>query len=127
MREGKALGLKCVRFIPEPGTPGTGTEANTREDGTFSLLAIRPGALKAEEGAIPGSYLVTVTEPAVPLAAARPQMPPGIPEPAITPADLASLKGSLIPPGYTSPETTQLRAEVPRGGATIDLTLTSGR
>ena len=35
------LAFKTVYFHPEPGTPGTGAAANTKEDGSYTLLAIR--------------------------------------------------------------------------------------
>ncbi len=123
--DGKALGLKSVRFVPEQGTPGAGGEGTTQEDGTYSLFAVRPGALKAEQGVPPGSYAVVVTEPAIPISTPQPKETPGEPAPAVAPADLISRKRSLIPPAYFAAETTKLRVQVPKSGGSIDLKLSS--
>src|SRR3954452_6742255 len=65
--DGKPLAFKSVYFHPEPGTPGTGAATTTKEDGSYTLLAIRNGAMKALPGVPAGAYRVVITEPKVPI------------------------------------------------------------
>lgn len=121
--DGKPLALKSVRFIPEQGTPGAGGEATTKEDGTYALYVVRPGSLKPEYGILPGSYVVVVTEPTIPIGTPKVKESPD--QPAITPADAAALQRSPIPRVYTQPETTSLRATIRPNEGAVDLALTS--
>ncbi|NLF70729.1 MAG: hypothetical protein GX575_16985 [Candidatus Anammoximicrobium sp.] len=125
--DGKPLGLMSVRFLPEAGTPGAGAEALTEEDGSYSLTCVRPGALKAERGIVPGSYRVVVTEPPVAPAAPPPQEQTESqwPEPAVAPPAPKRQRESVIPLPYTRAETTALRIAVPPEGGPIDLALRS--
>jgi hypothetical protein len=81
------LAFKTVYFHPEPGTPGTGAAANTKEDGSYTLLAIRSGATKDLPGAPAGAYRVTISEPTIPIPVPSPaeQGPDGDPSAAIGP------------------------------------------
>jgi hypothetical protein len=121
--DGKPLPYKSVYYHPEPGTPGTGAATTTKEDGSYSLLAIRNGAVKTLPGVPAGSYKVVITEPKVPVGPAA-EVPAGQPEPAVGPAG-PSRKRAEIPARYSKPETTPLRVEVPPEGGTLDLKLTS--
>jgi hypothetical protein len=123
--DGKALAFKSVRFIPEPGTPGAGAGANTTGDGSYTLIAVRPGATRDVMGVPAGAYRVVVTEPMFPIEARPPEGPDGQPAPAVGPADAWPGKKPAIPSRYSDPETTPLRVEVPRQGGALDLPLTS--
>jgi hypothetical protein len=61
--DGKPLPLKDVGFVPAAGSASHGGFARTREDGTFELRAVVPGALKIHHGARPGTYAVVLSEP----------------------------------------------------------------
>lgn len=124
--DGKPLGSKSVRFVPDQGTPGQGAGCVTQEDGTYTLLAVRPGVTKDTGGITPGSYLVVVTEPLLPAGAKPVAERPGEPAPAIAPSDPGRSRKSVIPPQYASPETTKLRVEIPPQGGVVDLALRSG-
>lgn len=123
--DGEPLWFKSVRFIPEPGTPGVGAGANTAADGSYTLLAVRPGATRDVYGVPPGKYRVVVAEPLIPIEALPPESPDGTPAPAVGPLDPGPRKRPVIPARYSNPETTELRIEVPPGGGVIDLPLTS--
>lgn len=122
--DGKPLAFKSVRFIPQPGTPGTGAGANTAANGTYTLIAVRPGATRDVKGVPPGAYRVVVTEPMFPIAAPK-EEPDGPPAPAIGLPESNPRKRPVIPSHYTNPETTKLRVEVPREGGVVDLPLSS--
>ncbi len=97
--DGKPLPLKDVAFMPTAGTVSHGGGARTRDDGSFELRAVVPGALKIYRGARPGAYAVVVSEPDF-----ASEAEPGQPVP----------KGSGIPvPAvYQDAAKTPLRAEV---------------
>jgi hypothetical protein len=84
--DGKPLPLKNVGFVPVAGSASHGGFARTREDGSFELRAVVPGALKILKGARPGAYAVVVSEPDF-AADVEPGQPvpkgSGIPVPAI--------------------------------------------
>jgi len=121
----KPLAFKTIYFHPEPGTPGTGAAANTKEDGSYTLLAIRGGATKDLPGVPAGNYRVAITEPTIPIEAPMPVAgPDGGPPPAVG-LPPPSRKRSVIPGRYTNLETTPLRVEVKPEGGTVDLKLTS--
>ncbi len=122
----KPLAFKNVRFIPEPGTPGVGAGANTDGDGTYTLIAVEPGATRDTLGVMPGSYKVVVAEPIFPIEEPLPQASGDGPAPAIGLPDPRSKKQkATIPARYTKPETTPLRVEVPADGGSIELKLTA--
>lgn len=126
--DGQPLGLKTLRFIPEPGTIGSGGGATTAQDGSYALIAVRPGATADVPGIPPGSYRVVVSEPMFPIQQPPPQAPDGFPAPAVGPLDPddpQTRAPSAIPPMYTAAETTKLRCEVPRTGGEIHLELSS--
>lgn len=123
--DGKPLGGKTLKFLPEPGTPGQGAGATTNARGEYTLLAARPGSTRDEAGAPPGAYRVVVVEPMFPIDlpvqdANDPNAAPAVGLPATAPR-----KKQEIPAAYTKPETTPLRAEVPANGGEINLTLES--
>jgi hypothetical protein len=122
--DGKALIFKSVYFHPQPGTPGTGAAAITKEDGSYTLLAIRYGATKVLPGAPPGAYRVVITEPRVPVQAAMPAEAPDSRQPAVG-LPRPSRQRLAIPARYATPETTPLAVQVPAEGGTVDLQLTS--
>jgi hypothetical protein len=123
--DGKPLAYKSVYFHPEKGTPGTGAATTTKEDGSYTLLAIRNGALKTLPGVPAGAYRVVISEPMIPIEPPpAAEGPAGAPPPAVGPP-APSRKRPVIPARYNTPETTPLRAEVPPAGGTIDLLLTS--
>jgi hypothetical protein len=97
--DGKPLPLKDVAFVPAAGTTSHGGRGRTRDDGSFELRAVVPGAVKIHLGARPGAYAVIVSEPD--FAA---EVEPGQPVP----------KGSGIPvPAvYQDAAKTPLQAEV---------------
>lgn len=121
--DGQPLPFKTVRFVPEPGTPGTGAGATTRADGTFTLLAVRPGATSDVKGVPPGWYRVVVTEPLFPIEPPPATAADGMPAPAIGLPDLRVRKQPSIPAAYTNAEASPLRMEVPRAGGEILLRL----
>ncbi len=123
--DGKPLAFKSIRFVPDQGTPGAGAGAVTKEDGSYSLLAMRPGATQDVSGVAPGWYLVAVTEPMFPPKAKEAQGAPTEPAVLIPVGDDTERKPSVIPVRYKTPETTTLRVEVPREGGDLDLKLTS--
>lgn len=123
--DGVPLPFKNVRFIPEPGTPGAGAGANTTEDGSYTLLAVRPGAVKDVQGVPPGSYRVVVSEPIFPIDAPKPESPDGTPAPAIGPPVPSRPRRLAIPSPYTKAETTPLLVEVPPEGGVLNLPLSS--
>jgi hypothetical protein len=97
--DGKPLPLKDVGFVPAAGRDSHGGFARTREDGTFELRALVPGAVRIHHGARPGAYAVVLSEPDF-----SADVEPGQPVP----------KGSGIPvPAvYQDAARTPLRAEV---------------
>ena len=58
--DGKPLVFKSVYFHPQPAAPGTGATAITKEDGSYTLLAIRYGATMILPGAPPGASAIDV-------------------------------------------------------------------
>lgn len=124
--DGKPLGLKTVFFAPEPGTPGMGAGASTDENGAFELLAVAAGSTEDIYGALPGDYVVTVTEPIFPLGeemavqglSDAPEAAMGLPQP-------VKAGSQTIPSVYTSPESTPLKIQIPEGGGDIKLELVS--
>lgn len=122
----KPLAFKNVRFVPEPGTPGTGAGGNTDANGAYSLLAVQPGATTDTAGVMPGAYKVVVAEPMFPIEAPLPEATGDGPAPAIgLPTARPKKQQVAIPVRYTKPETTPLRAEVPADGGPIVLKLTT--
>jgi hypothetical protein len=106
---GKPLANAFVQFIPEDGG-GRDASGTTDANGAFQLSTFRPN-----DGALPGSYKVTVQYS----------------EPVEVPADLktaedvqaamvragASKKPSIVlPPTYTQPDKTILKCRVPDDG-----------
>ncbi|MCE9561927.1 MAG: carboxypeptidase-like regulatory domain-containing protein [Planctomycetes bacterium] len=125
--DGKPLVYKNIRFLPEPGTPGIGAGANTDANGTYTLLAVRPGAVQDTPGVPPGAYKVVVGDPLIPIEEPVPEATGPEPAPAIgLSTSRPKKKQVLIPARYTKPETTPLRVDVPSDGGPIDLALTSG-
>lgn len=123
--DGKPLALKSVRFVPQAGTAGLGSGANTAADGSYTLIAVRPGATRDVLGAAPGSYRVVVTEPMFPIESVKAEPEGDVPAPAIGLPEPAARKRPVIPPVYTTPEHTPLQVEVPREGGVLDLALKS--
>ena len=122
---GVVHGVSALWFVWNEA-PGTGAAANTKEDGSYTLLAIRSGATRDLHGAPAGAYRVTISEPTIPIQASLPaeKGPDGGPPAAIGPPS-PSRKRSAIPARYTNLETTPLRVEVPAEGGTLDLKVAS--
>jgi hypothetical protein len=125
--DGKPLAGKTVKFVPDPGTPGQGAGATTDAEGTYTLIAARPGATRDTPGAPAGAYRVVVEERMFPDA-----LPParaatdGAPAPAVGPPVPNKKKKQEIPPAYGSADTTPLRVTVPDGGGVMNLAMESG-
>jgi len=124
--DGKPLAHKNIRFIPEPGTLGTGAGGDTYANGEYILLAVRPGAIQDAPGVPSGPYRVVITEPLIPVDDPIPQATGSDPAPAIgIPSSRPRQKQVPIPARYTKVETTPLRVEVPPDGGAIKLELNS--
>jgi hypothetical protein len=125
--DGKPLAFKKISFIPQPGTPGMGSGANTNKDGEFKLLAVRPGTTVDVYGVTPGKYKVVVTEPVFPITDIDivPAATGDGPAPAIgLPVAKPVKKSDAIPARYVKEETTPLLIEVSADTPTINLELT---
>jgi len=126
--DGKALPFKHIEFVPEAGTPGMGAGANTGEDGSYTLLATRPGSTRDMQGTPAGKYRIVVSEPVIPIEQAMPanEDQPDKAAPAIgLPKTRTRLKVA-IPAVYTNADRTPLHIEVSATGGVIDVTLKSG-
>ena len=123
--DGKPLVAKTVHFIPEPGTPGVGAGATTGEDGRYTLIAARPGAVVDTMGVPPGDYRVIVVEPMFPIDLPEAEQSGDAPAAAIGLPDARVRRQTTIPAPYTSAQTTPLRIKVPDEGGVIDLKLVS--
>lgn len=123
--DGRPLAGKSVRFFPQADTPGVGAGANTGSDGSYDLIAVRPGSVKDVMGIPPGVYKVTVTEPIFPIDLDVPVDDSAEPAPAIgLPAARAAVRAA-IPASYGAPESSPLRVEVTEQGGIFNLELTS--
>lgn len=121
--DGRPLAGKTVRFVPDAGTPGQGAGATTDAEGTYTLIATRPGATRDLPGTPAGSYRVVVVEPMFPVdlpvqSAARTE-----PVVAIGPPTLERKKKQDIPAAYADESTTPLRVAVAEGGGAVNLAL----
>jgi hypothetical protein len=121
--DGKPVAGKSIRFVPEENTPGVGAGANTGLDGTFELIAVRPGATRDTLGVPPGKYKVAVTEPIFPIefevSATGGEGPaPAIGLPTVLP------RGS-IPGHYHDAESSPLRIEITPDSHEQNIELTS--
>jgi hypothetical protein len=114
--DGEPLKNKSLLFTPAEGE-GIPGSANTDANGKYELLAIVTGLTEAKKGVPPGRYKVTASEPAIPIEGGDEEI-----EGMILPGEAVA---SGIPQRYQSTDTTPLVVEVPEGGGTIDLELTS--
>ena len=101
--DGEPVKFGAVRFISEGGRPAMG---KIQSDGSYRL-----GTFEDDDGALPGSYRVSVMV-----------REKGTEETAIQPAFPGP---SLIPEGYEDPNTSGLAFEVVEGDNTFDVPLTS--
>lgn len=125
--DGQPLVGKTVKFIPDEGTPGLGAGATTNVEGTYTLIADRPGATRDMPGAPAGVYRVIVEEPMFPVELEVQDSSSTEPVVAIGPPTLEKRKKQDIPPKYTKPETTPLKVTVPEGGGALNLALESDK
>jgi hypothetical protein len=97
-----------IIFTPTGETKGTGALGYTGEDGRFKLVDSRN-----EAGAYVGDYVVYFYPAASPEVQADPSL------------DVVSTpKRGGFPAIYLEPETTPLKATVPKGGGSIEVKLT---
>jgi hypothetical protein len=106
--EGKPVPNMIINFTPLGETGGNGALGHTDADGRFKLLDAR-----GETGAHVGEYKISFYP-----GASRTQQT----DPALDVVSVPSRGG--LPPIYLDPNQTPLRATVPRGGGTVELTLT---
>ena len=109
---GKPLAKATVMFVPEDPT-GTTATGMTDAGGAFELTTF-----KSNDGALPGTYKVTIlhSEPV--------ELPPGLktPEEVMAAESKAPRQASTIPEQYTRPDQTPLKHRVPQDGdAKIDI------
>jgi len=100
--KGKAVPNGTVNFNPE--IPGPPTSGEIQPDGTYTLTTFKSG-----DGAIPGKYSVVIV--AMQDNASR------------LPEDRSPLPPPIVPIKYTSPATSDLKAEVKDQENTIDFDL----
>jgi hypothetical protein len=70
-QSGKPVDGAMVTFLSDEGTKAA--VGSTNANGEFKLSTFGPG-----DGALPGSYKVTITKLSVPAASAAPSLPPGV-------------------------------------------------
>ena len=116
--DGKPLANKTLMFSPE-SEGGISAGGSTDGSGKYSLAATVPGAMSDQPGIPPGRYKVTVFEPMMPIVG-------GEEDPEMAEMLIPGESRSSIPQKYQGVETTDLVKEVPAGGGTINLELTSG-
>lgn len=117
----KPLVGKTIKFIPDDGTPGQGAGATTNADGSYTILAVRPGSTRDLPGAPAGTYRVVVVEPLFPVELEVQDSSSNETVIAIGPPALEKKKKQDIPVKYTKPETTPLKVTVPEGGGALNL------
>ncbi|MEX1230632.1 MAG: carboxypeptidase-like regulatory domain-containing protein [Planctomycetaceae bacterium] len=106
--DGAPLSGVTVQFIPDDAEKRSAS-GTTDDSGNYSLQTFRPG-----DGAIPGSYKVTVV---------RPPADDAVPDKTAA-APVEEMAG--IPAKYTSPATTDIKVTVEAAGSTIPIELKSG-
>jgi len=106
--DGEPMKNAMVNFIaPAGNAKACGASAITDEQGKYELN-ITVGEVK-KAGAVPGDYTVTIMRNM------------GMPDP----TKPAPVMGAPLPPKYSDPGQTELKASVPAGGGSQDFTLTS--
>ena len=113
--DGKPLANKSLLFTPELGE-GPSASAITDGSGKYELLAVVTGTTSDVKGAVPGPYKVSVFEPIIPVEGGDEMGGVLIP---------GEKMKTDIPVIYQSQDRTPLKAEVPEGGGTVDLQLSS--
>lgn len=119
--DGKPLTSGRVSFFPEKGRPSSG---QIDSEGRYRLATYQPG-----DGALPGSYVVTVSSRQ---ESEEPPMYQSL-EDEMNGVQSGGGKGSpgggrakwLAPPRYANRTSSGLTAEVPAGGGEIDFPLSS--
>ena len=119
--DGKPLAGVMVSYVPDSQAQSEGELATgiTDESGKYTLMTFIPGSgSRSADGAVPGAYKVAITKLV---------MPDGTPVPAeTTDADAEALGAKqLLPPKYSSFESTKLTAVVKGEPNTIDFELKS--
>ena len=112
--DGQPVTQGTVVFYPEEGRSAMGTIA---ADGSYRLTTFEDG-----DGALPGRHTVTIT------AIAQSASAPASMEEEMEHGMLGSMEGSirwLVPERYSRRETSELTADVPTEGGTIDFELTN--
>jgi hypothetical protein len=102
--DGKPLAGVQVMFDPQGETRGQRTYGKTDAEGKF---AIAPPA--GRKGTPAGEYRVVMSK------LVKPDGSDFIPDPKSGPEDTGGFR-ELLPPAYSDPAQTQLRAEIPAGG-----------
>jgi hypothetical protein len=124
--DGEPVDGATVTFVPEgEGRPANG---NTDASGNFTLTTFTGG-----DGALPGSYNVTVFKTAAPVeadtegedAGAAGDESEGEVNPDVMGADVSADAESLLPAKYSVATTTDLKVEVKAGMEPVKLELTS--
>jgi hypothetical protein len=109
-QNGKSLRRALVNFYPIGETKGVPASGQTGEDGSYELTNVRQN-----KGVVPGEYKVSIS---------RRLMPDGkeVPEGDVTPP-IESPARETIPPRYSDPQASKLRAVVRAGGGPYDFDL----
>jgi len=132
--DGEPVAFKSLTLSPIEGTAGHGASGFTDGEGSFTLLAVVPGAIRDFHGCPPGRYRVVITEPLIPMtdedfqdvAAGvvpddnEPAVAISIPEPRARGKKVGS-----IPSVYSSRSSSPLIIDVATGDEAISLELDS--
>lgn len=130
--DGKPMPFKSVYFFPDrsAATEGNGAGGYTDADSNYYLMSNAGGATSDKRGAQPGTYRVTVAEPAIPIdensftKAVTTTAAGDAPAAAIVLSPTKKGKAS-IPSVYSNPTSTPLVVTVPDAGGELNLELKS--
>lgn len=110
--DGRQLAGADVTFMPIGETRGAGSHGRTGPDGRYSLTAVRGG-----RGAVPGTYKVIISKRLMPDGS---EVPPNDPTPPIE-----SPAREHLPRWYSDRQASELTANVPENGGSVDFPLAS--
>ncbi|NMC19814.1 MAG: carboxypeptidase regulatory-like domain-containing protein [Thermogutta sp.] len=121
--DGAPLPGATVSFVPK-SDGARAAFGTTDENGRFTLTTLNPG-----DGAMPGSYAVSVTKPVAAAASSAPSQDPRARGGSISPEEAARIKAqaqggaaataaaaNVVPAKYRSADTSRLTAEVKASG-----------
>jgi len=112
--DGEPLAGAHVEFYPIGDTRGTGATARTNKDGHYEIVARHGGP-----GTPVGDYRVMINKLTMPDGSDFPL------DSEVAPIDAGAVQ--IMPPRYSSRQTTALRAHVPAGGGSVDFRLSDVR